>query len=136
MYGEPYWCEDAYYQFTLAQIEELEEATAELNRMCLQVVDKVVNSEALLTKFRIPATPGTSCAVRGCRASRRSMRGWIWLTTARARLNCWKTTPIPRRRCTSRRFSVDLAGRPDQRRPAAAARRPVQQPAGKADRTL
>ncbi|ADM96562.1 glutathionylspermidine synthase family protein [Dickeya dadantii] len=54
MYGEPYWCEDAYYQFTLAQIEELEDATAELNQMCLQVVDKVVNSEALLTKFRIP----------------------------------------------------------------------------------
>ena len=22
MHGEPYWCEDAYYQFTLAQIEQ------------------------------------------------------------------------------------------------------------------
>lgn len=54
MYGEPYWCEDAYYQFTLAQIEALEAATAELNAMCLQVVDKVVNSEELLTQFRIP----------------------------------------------------------------------------------
>lgn len=54
LYGEPYWCEDAYYQFTLAQIEALENTTAELNQMCLQVVDRVVNSEALLTKFRIP----------------------------------------------------------------------------------
>lgn len=54
MYGEPYWCEDAYYQFTLAQIEELEDTTAELHQMCLQVVEKVVNSEQLLTKFRIP----------------------------------------------------------------------------------
>ncbi|MEH0873854.1 glutathionylspermidine synthase family protein [Pectobacterium cacticida] len=54
MYGEPYWSEEAYYQFTLAQIEELEETTAELHQMCLQVVEKVVNSDALLAKFRIP----------------------------------------------------------------------------------
>lgn len=54
MYDEPYWCEEAYYQFTLAQIEELESTTEELNQMCLQVVDKVVDSEALLTQFRIP----------------------------------------------------------------------------------
>ncbi len=25
MYGEPYWCEDAYYKLTLAQVEKLEE---------------------------------------------------------------------------------------------------------------
>lgn len=54
MYGEPYWCEDAYYQFTLAQIEELEKATADLHQMCLQVVERVVNSDELMTKFCIP----------------------------------------------------------------------------------
>lgn len=54
MYGEPYWCEDAYYQFTLAQIDQLEATTAELHQMCLQAVEKVVNSEALLTRFCIP----------------------------------------------------------------------------------
>ncbi|WP_323159227.1 glutathionylspermidine synthase family protein, partial [Pseudomonas marginalis] len=54
MYDEPYWSEDAYYQFTLAQIEEIEEVTAELHQMCLQVVEKVVNSEELLTRFQIP----------------------------------------------------------------------------------
>ncbi|MGK2959758.1 MAG: glutathionylspermidine synthase family protein [Candidatus Malihini olakiniferum] len=54
MYGEPYWCENAYYQFTLAQIEELEAVTAELHQMCLQVVKKVVSSDALMTKFCIP----------------------------------------------------------------------------------
>ncbi len=54
MYGEPYWCEDTYYQFTLAQIEKLEVTTAELHQMCLQVVEKVVGSEQLLEKFRIP----------------------------------------------------------------------------------
>lgn len=54
MYGEPYWCEEAYYQFTLQQIEYLEETTQQLHQMCLQAVERVVSSEALLTKFRIP----------------------------------------------------------------------------------
>ncbi len=54
MYGEPYWCEDAYYQFTLAQIEQLEDATAELHQMCLKVVERVVNSDTLMAKFQIP----------------------------------------------------------------------------------
>jgi len=55
MYGEPYWDERAYYQFTLAQIEkDIEDPTAELHQMCLAVVDDVVNSEQLLTRFSIP----------------------------------------------------------------------------------
>ena len=54
MYGEPYWCEDAYYKLTLAQVEKLEEVTAELHQMCLKVVEKVIDSDALMTKFRIP----------------------------------------------------------------------------------
>ncbi|WP_455844591.1 glutathionylspermidine synthase family protein [Pantoea agglomerans] len=54
MYGEPYWCEDAYYQFTLAQVEQLEDTTAELHQMCLQAMEKVVKSDELLTRFCIP----------------------------------------------------------------------------------
>ena len=54
MYGEPYWCEDAFYQFSLAQVEELEETTAELHQMCLKVVEKVIASDELMTKFQIP----------------------------------------------------------------------------------
>lgn len=54
MYGEPYWCEDAYYKLTLAQVEKLEEVTAELHQMCLKVVEKVIDSDELMTKFRIP----------------------------------------------------------------------------------
>lgn len=54
MYDERYWCEDAYYQFSLAQVEEIEDATAEIHQMCLDVVDKVANSEELLEKFQIP----------------------------------------------------------------------------------
>lgn len=55
LYGEPYWDESAYYQFSLKQIEQdLEDPTAELHQMCLQVVDKVVHDEQLLTTFQIP----------------------------------------------------------------------------------
>jgi glutathionylspermidine synthase len=55
MYGEPYWDESAYYQFTLAQIEnDIEDPTAELHQMCLAVTEDVVNSEQLLTRFCIP----------------------------------------------------------------------------------
>nr|WP_282551260.1 glutathionylspermidine synthase family protein [Providencia stuartii] len=54
MYGEPYWSEDAYYQFSMAQIEEIEDATAELHQMCLKVVERVVESDELLARFQIP----------------------------------------------------------------------------------
>lgn len=55
MYGQAYWDESAYYQFTLKQIEQdLETPTEEIHQMCLQMVDKVVKDEALLTKFCIP----------------------------------------------------------------------------------
>lgn len=55
MYGEPYWDESAYYQFTLKQIEQdLEDPTAELHQMCLEVVDVVVRDEQYLRQFAIP----------------------------------------------------------------------------------
>ncbi len=55
LYGEPYWDESAYYQFTLEQIEkDLEDPTEEIHQMCLQAVDKVVNDEYWLRKFQIP----------------------------------------------------------------------------------
>lgn len=55
MYGEPYWDESAYYQFTLKQIEQdLEQPTEDLQQMCLQLVEKVVNDEYWLAKFAIP----------------------------------------------------------------------------------
>ncbi|UTV29490.1 glutathionylspermidine synthase family protein [Photobacterium atrarenae] len=55
MYGEPYWDETAYYQFTLAQIErDLEDPTEELHQMCLAVVEQVVADDYWLRKFQIP----------------------------------------------------------------------------------
>ena len=55
LYGETYWDESAYYQFTLKQIEEdLEAPTTEIHQMCLAVVDEVVRSEELMHRFQIP----------------------------------------------------------------------------------
>lgn len=55
MYGDQYWDESAYYQFSLKQIEQdLEAPTEEIHKMCLAVVDKVINDDALMTKFCIP----------------------------------------------------------------------------------
>ena len=55
MYGEKYWDESAYYQFTLKQIEQgIEDPTAEIHAMCLEVVDKVARDEQLLQRFQIP----------------------------------------------------------------------------------
>lgn len=54
--GERYWDERYYYQFTLKQIEnDLEDPTQELHNMCMDMVEKVVNSDELLTRLAIPA---------------------------------------------------------------------------------
>ncbi len=53
--GARYWDERAYYQFTLAEVEEgLEAPAAELHGLCLDLVDEVVKSEALMARLAIP----------------------------------------------------------------------------------
>jgi len=42
--GEIYWDESAYYSFTAEQIDELEDATNELHRLCLEAVDFIIKS--------------------------------------------------------------------------------------------
>lgn len=55
MYGEPYWDETAAYGFTLRQIEDdLEDPTAELHAMCLEVVGRAVRDEEMLVRLAIP----------------------------------------------------------------------------------
>ena len=55
MHGEKYWDESAYYQFSLAQIEQgIENPSEEIHQMCLAVVEEVINNDSLLTKFAIP----------------------------------------------------------------------------------
>ncbi len=55
MYGEPYWDETSYYQFTLKQIEgDIEDPSTELHRMCLDAVDVIVKSDELMHRLAIP----------------------------------------------------------------------------------
>jgi glutathionylspermidine synthase len=51
---QPYWDESAYYSFTSAEINTLESATYELDRICLATVERIVNDPALLAHFDVP----------------------------------------------------------------------------------
>lgn len=53
MYGEPYWVESASYRFTAEEIDELEDATNELHRLCLIAVDHVIQQRRY-AEFAIP----------------------------------------------------------------------------------
>lgn len=54
-FADDYWDESVAYEFSLREIEErIELPTTELNRMCEDVVDRVVGSEELLRKLEIP----------------------------------------------------------------------------------
>jgi glutathionylspermidine synthase len=53
--GERYWDERAYYAFTLDEIERAIEApTAEIDAMCLELVGRAVDDEAMLQRLKIP----------------------------------------------------------------------------------
>src|ERR1051325_5836585 len=53
--GARYWDERAYYELSLAEVEEgIEEPARELHAMCLDLVDEVVKSEALMERLAIP----------------------------------------------------------------------------------
>ena len=51
--GVPYWDESAYYEFTTAEIDRLEEATYALDKMCLAAVQHVIDND-LFDLFLIP----------------------------------------------------------------------------------
>jgi glutathionylspermidine synthase len=49
------WNENAYYQFSLDQIEgEIESPTQEIEEMCFQVVDRAINDSSVLDRLCIP----------------------------------------------------------------------------------
>ncbi|HEX7946379.1 MAG TPA: glutathionylspermidine synthase family protein [Phenylobacterium sp.] len=54
--GQRYWDERAYYELSLAEVEDgIEEPARELHAMCLELVGEVVKSEQLMEKLAIPA---------------------------------------------------------------------------------
>jgi len=51
--GRPYWNESEYYQFSMEEIDEIEEATNELHEMCMKAAEHVIK-ENLFHQFCIP----------------------------------------------------------------------------------
>ena len=52
--GRPYWQEEAYYEFSAREIDDLEEATNNLHRLCLEAAAHVIERDRL-TELAIPA---------------------------------------------------------------------------------
>lgn len=53
--GEQYWDESRRYVFTLREIEDdIETATSELDAMCLELAGRIVASDELMERLRIP----------------------------------------------------------------------------------
>ena len=91
--GKPYWDESAYWEFKSAEIDRLEAATAEIQRLALAAGDVILNQDRL-AQMGIPAA-----AVPAIRAAWNSeppalYGGLTWLTTAPPS-SCWNTTLIP-----------------------------------------
>ena len=50
-----YWDESICYEFSIGEIDEVEDATKECHELCLKAVDRVVNDPVLLSKLCIPS---------------------------------------------------------------------------------
>lgn len=104
--NEIYWDESRAYRFTLRQIEEqIEKPTAELHQMCLEVVDRAVKDEEILTQLAIPPLYWDVIA-ESWRARDPSLYGrmdFAWCGNAPVKL--LSTTLIHRPRCMSRLIS-------------------------------
>jgi glutathionylspermidine synthase len=49
--GEPYWTEDAHYEFTAAEIDVLDDATAAIEALCLEAVARLVDDGEQYARF-------------------------------------------------------------------------------------
>ncbi len=54
MEGKAYWDESAFYELTSDEVDRLESATDELNRICLELVQRIIR-EGLYEKLSIPS---------------------------------------------------------------------------------
>src|ERR1044071_655841 len=54
---ERYWDERAYYALSLNEVERgIERPTAEIEAMCLELIDEIIDDERQLARLRIPQT--------------------------------------------------------------------------------
>lgn len=102
--GGPYWNESAYYSFTSNEVDQLEAATYELDKLCLQAVQYVIDTPHRLVDFNIPENCIDMLTAAGKRMKSPSTGDSIWHTMDTARLNFWNTTPTRRQDCWKQRL--------------------------------
>lgn len=71
--GGRYWVEDAAYELSAAEVDVLESASNELERLCLEAVERVV-AENLFARLNIDAN-GAALATKSWRAKHRNVVG-------------------------------------------------------------
>ena len=87
--GQPYWDERAYYAFTLRQIEQdIEDPSAELHQMALDLVGDVIASERLMDQLAIPSHYRDWIADSWRQRQPHLYGRRTWPTTAPARPSC------------------------------------------------
>ena len=57
--GSPYWDESAYWEFSAAEIDRLEAATAEIQRLALAAGDVILDQDRL-SQMGVPAAAGAA----------------------------------------------------------------------------
>jgi hypothetical protein len=90
----PYWWEEAFYELTLEQVDELEAVTVELHEMCVAVA-RTSSTTRRGSRLR-PAAFGARAdagELRGATVAVRTVRPWS--TTGSTPQSCSSTTPTP-----------------------------------------
>ena len=79
--GHPYWDESACYEFTPEEVDVIEAATYELDRICLEAIQHVIDHDRF-DAFHIPREYRRTICAAGSVTSTRSTADSTWPTTA------------------------------------------------------
>ena len=128
--GQPYWQEEAYYEFSAREVDDLEEATNTLHGLCMEAAAQVIEGDRL-AELAIPA-PVVAVIKESWRQERSfTLYGrFDFAYDGNSPPSSWNTTPIPRP-CSSRPRGPVVSGSRKVPR-----RRPVQLHPRTADRPM
>jgi glutathionylspermidine synthase len=54
----PYWIEDAHYQFSMAEIDRIEQVTNDLHGMCIKAAERIIEKGWITTRLALPESAG------------------------------------------------------------------------------
>lgn len=105
--GHPYWDESVCYRFNAREVDELEAATEELQRLCLLAGQFIIDHDRF-DDFHIPAAARPPFGTQGKRSRRQSTAASISCITAHLQMGAphrrsfSNITRIRRHRCSKR----------------------------------